>query len=79
MSWRGIRWRTPSSVSHTRDSFPLHTLSLILQDLEREKAEEAALERDAAQKEDVARQKEGELHRLEQEHERDYKEYRSAP
>ena len=50
-----------------------------MQELEREKAEEAALERAAAQKEEVARQKEDELHRLEQEQERDYKEYRSAP
>jgi hypothetical protein len=54
-------------------------LNLVLQELEREMAEEAALERDAAQKEEVARQKEDELHRLEQEQERDYKEYRYAP
>ncbi len=65
--------------THGLDPFLMPYLNLVLQELEREMAEEAALERDAAQKEEVARQKEDELHRLEQEQERDYKEYRYAP
>ena len=49
-----------------------------LQELEQEMSEETALERDAAQKEEKAHRMEDELRRLEQQHERDVKEYRSA-
>ena len=48
------------------------------QELEQEMSEETALERDAVQKEEKAHQMEDELRRLEQQHERDVKEYRCA-
>jgi len=64
--------------STPRSKAPGQRYHVCWQELEQEVSEETALERDAAQKEEKAHQMEDELRRLEQQHERDVKEYRSA-